>query len=132
MVLFLAHALDEIIRNFCTSFLLKETLDNAKACRLLSKVKFTDPSVQKRASDVDPGIVLKLSYLRKNGKITENQVLKFKRDLLELCVHLAEKSPVKFSFTRNCRCFIAALLIETPDVCQARYGHVLENLLATE
>ena len=138
MVPFLAHALDEIIRNFCTSFLLKETLDNAKTCRLLSKVKFTDPSVQKRASDVDPGIVLKLelSYLRKNGKITENQVLKFKRDitsyLSELCVHLAEKSPVKFSLTRNCRCFIPALLIETPDVCQARYGHVLENLLAAE
>ena len=116
MALFLAYALDEIIRNFYTSFLLKETLDNAKTCRLLSKVKFTDPSVQKR------------SCLRKNGKITENQVLKFKRDitryLSELCVHLAEKSPVKFSLTRNCRYFIPALLIETPDVCQARYGHV--------
>ena len=105
-------------------------MDNAKTCRLLSKVKLTDPSVQKRASDVDPGIVLKLElfYLRKNGKITENQVLKFKRDitsyLSELCVHLAEKSPVKFSLTRNCRCFIPALLIETPDVCQTRYGHV--------
>ena len=136
MVLFLDHALDKIIRNFCTSFLLKETLDNAKTCRLLSKFKLTDPSVQKRASDVDPGIVLKLelSYLRKNGEITGNQVLKFKRDitsyLSELCVHLAEKSPVKFSLTRNCRCFTPALLIETPDVCQARYGHVLENLLA--
>ena len=118
--------------------LLKETLDNAKTCRLLSKVKFTDPSVQKRASDVDPSIVLKLelSYLRKDGKITENQILKFKRDitsyLSELCVHLAGKSPVKFSLTRNCRCFIPALLIETPDVCQARYGHVLENLLTAE
>ena len=33
-------------------------------------------------------------------------------------MHLAEKSPVKFSLTRNCRCFIPALLIETPDVCQ--------------
>ena len=95
MVPFLDHALDEIIRNFCTSFLLKQTLDNVKTCRLLSKVKFTDPPVQKRALDVDPGIVLKLelSCLRKNGKITENQVLKFKRDitsyLSELCVHLA-------------------------------------------
>ena len=70
MVPFLAHALDEIIRNFCTSFLLKETLDNAKTCCLLSKVKFTDPSVQKHASDVDPGIVLKLelTYLRKMVK----------------------------------------------------------------
>ena len=105
-------------------------MDNTKTCRLLSKVKFNDPSVQKRASDVDPGIVpkLELSYLRKNGKITE-KVLKFKRDiasyLSELCVDLPEKSPVKFSLTRNCRCFIPALSIETPDVCQARYGHVL-------
>ena len=135
---FPAHALDEIIRNFRTSFLLKETLDNAKTCCLLSKVKFTDPSVQKRASDVDPGIVLKreLSYLRKNGKITENQVLKFKRDitsyLSELCVHLAEESPAKFSLIINCRCFIPALLIETPDFCQARYDHVLEDILAAE
>ena len=137
MTPFLAHALDEIIRNFRTSFLLKATLDNTKTCRLLSKIKFTDPSVEKRASDVDPGISLKLelSYLRKNGKITE-KVLKFKRDitsyLSELCVDLPEKSPVKFSLTRNCRCFIPALSIETPDVCQARYGHVLENILAAE
>ena len=73
MVPFLAHTLDEVIRKFCTSFLLKETLDNAKTCRLLFKVKFIDPSVQKRASDVDPGIGLKLelSYLRKNCKITK-------------------------------------------------------------
>ena len=28
-------------------------------------------------------------------------------------MHLAEKSPVKFSLTRNCKCFIPALLIET-------------------
>ena len=82
-------------------------MNNAKTCRLLSSVKFTDPSVQKRASDVDAGIVLKLelSYLRKNGKTAKNQVLKFQKDitsyLSELCVHLAEKSPVKFSHTRN-------------------------------
>ena len=47
-------------------------------------------------------------------------------------MHLAEKSPVKFSLTGNCRCFISVLLIETPDICQAKYGYVLETLLAAE
>ena len=65
--------------------------------------------------------------------VTENPVLKFKRDIIsylsELCVQM---SPVKLSLTRNCRFFVSVLLIETPDGCQARYGHVLENLLAAE
>lgn len=138
MVPFLAQSLEEIIRSFASCFILKETLTNANTCLRLSKINFGDVNLQKPAADVDPGIGIKLelSALRKSGAITANQVLNFKRDvtkfLLKMCCHLVEKSPVKVAFVRNTRCFIPALLIESPETSEARYKRVLESLVACQ
>ena len=71
-------------------------------------------------------IKLELSILRKNGKINENQVLNFKRDVVsflsKICTHLDEKS----------RCFIPSLLVENPESSEARLFHVLENLVTAK
>ena len=53
-VLFLAQAIQEIIRLFCSSFLLKETLSKANGCLRLFKLNFNDPFLHKRPGDVDP------------------------------------------------------------------------------
>ena len=94
--------------------------------------------MHKRSDEVDPGIGVKLelSILRKNGKISENQVLNFKRDVVsflsKICTHLAEESPIKLSFPRNSRCFIPSLLFENSESSEARYLHVLENLVTAQ
>ena len=138
MVPFLAQSLEEIIRLFGSAFLLKETLSKVNSCLLLSKVDFTNPTFHKRPVDVDPriGVKLELLHLRNSGKISDNQVLSFKREvssfLSKLCSHLGEKSPIKQSLTRNARCFIPSLLIENPEVCTKRFKRVLENLVSTK
>ena len=65
-------------------FLLKDTLNKANTCLCISKLHFTDRAIQKHGQDVDPGISVKLELadLKKNGKASGNQILKFKRDLL--------------------------------------------------
>ena len=67
-----------------------------------------------------------------NGKINENQVLNFKRDVVsflsKICTYLAEKSPIKLSLPRNCRCFIPSLLVENSESSKARFIYVPENL----
>ena len=131
MLPFLAQAIEEIMRLFGSSFWLKDALRKANTC-------FNDPSLHKRPGDVDPGIGVKLQLLilRKNGKINENQVLNFKRDVVsflsKICTHLAEKSPIKHSLLRNSRCFIPTLLVENPESSEARFLHVLENLVTAQ
>lgn len=138
MVPFLAESLEEIIRSFGSCFLLKETLTNANTILRLSKINFGDASLHKRPVDVDPGIGIKLelSALQRSGVITANQVLNFKRDVVKflskLCSHLAEKSPIKVALVRNARCFIPALLIESPESSETRFGRVLESLVTCQ
>ena len=138
MVSFLAESLEEIIRSFSSSFIFKETLTNVNTCLRLSKLKFVDPNLHKRPVDVDPGIGIKLelSTLQKNGAITADQVLNFKRDVIKflskMCTHLAEKLPIKFTLIRNARCFIPNLLVESPESSEARFIHILENLITTQ
>lgn len=87
--------------------------------------------------DVDPGIVVKheLSVLWKNGKVNKNQMLNFKRDVVcflsKICTHL-EKSPIKLSLPRNYRCIISSLLVENPESSEARFFHVLEDLVTAQ
>ena len=47
MVLILVKSMKEIIRNYASSFLLKETLSNANSCLHLSKIDFKDSAKQK-------------------------------------------------------------------------------------
>ena len=48
-----------------------------------------------------------------------------------LCSRLAEKSPIKFPLTRNSRCFIPSLFVESPDVSEACFNRLLENMVCT-
>ena len=92
---------------------------------------------RKHGQDVDPGISAKLDIadLKKNGKARDNQIFKFNRDtvsfLSTLCAHLAEKSLIKFPMSRNSRCFIPSLLVESPDVSETHFNRLLENIVST-
>ena len=65
---------------------------------------------------------LELADLKKNGKASDNQILKFKKDIVlflsTLCEHLAEKSPIKFRLRKNSLC----LLAESPDVSETCFN----------
>ena len=84
---------------------------------MLSKLHFRDRAMQKHGQDVEHGISAKLEIedLKKIGKATDKQILKFKKDILpflsSLCAHLAEKRPMKLPLTRNLRCFIPSYLL---------------------
>ena len=65
MVPFLAQSIEEIIRNYVSSLLLKETLSNADSWLRLSKIDFKDSVKQKRPVDIElnVGVKLELSHL---------------------------------------------------------------------
>ena len=97
MVPFLAQSIEDIIRSFSLMFLLKDTLNKANTFLRLSKFYFKDRAIQKHGKDVDPGVSMKLEItdLKKNGKGSDKQILKFKRGIVSFlsisCSNLAEK-----------------------------------------
>ena len=84
IVPFLAQSIEDIIRSFSSVLLLKDTLNKANRCLCLSKLYFKDRAIQKHWQDVDPeiSVKLKIADLKKNGKANDNQILKFKRDIV--------------------------------------------------
>ena len=120
VVLILAQSVGEIISNYASSFLLKDTLSNANSCLHLSKIDFKDSAKQKRLinAELNVRVKLELSHLQKNGKFSTNQALRFKRDIVNflytLCSHI-QKSPVKFLPTGNSRSFIPKWLVQSPE-----------------
>ena len=138
MVPFIAQSLEEIIRQFASTFILSEKLKAATSLVSLSKIDFKDGTCHKRAADVSLSIPIKvqLSDLKKRGKISDTQILKFKSDVVSflssLCAHLVEKSPIKYPLTRAARCFIPYLLVEVKKTSENRFTNLLENLLKSE
>ena len=120
VVLILAQSVGEIISNYASSFLLKDTLSNANSCLHLSKIDFKDSAKQKRLinAELNVRVKLELSHLQKNGKFSTNQALRFKRDIVNflytLCSRI-QKSPVKFLPTGNSRSFIPKWLVQSPE-----------------
>ena len=79
---------------------------------------------------------MKLSDLKKSGKISDTKFLKFKSDVVSflsaLCAHLVEESPIKYSLTRNARCFIPSLLVEAPETSEKRFNDLLEAIFTLQ
>ena len=117
MIPFLVQSVEDIICSFSSMFLLKDTLNEANTSQRLSKLHFRDRAIQKYGQDVDSGksVKLELAVLKKNVEASDNQIFKFKRDivsfLLTLCAHLVGKSPIKSHLPRNSRSFIPVYLL---------------------
>ena len=63
----------EDMHSFSLMFLLKDTLNKPNTCLHLSKLHFKDSAIEKHGQDFE-----ELVDLKKNGKASDNQVLKFK------------------------------------------------------
>ena len=137
MVPFIAQSLEEIIRQFTSALILSEKLKAAKSLVSLSKIDFKDGSCHKMAADVSLWIPIKvqLSDLKKRGKISNTQILKFKSDVVSflssLCAHLVAKSPIKYPLTRAAHYFIPYLL-EAKKTSENRFTYLLEILFKSE
>ena len=81
-------------------------------------------SAFKRPENVPVGVAPKLEK-----KITETQVIQFKRDVMSFlstaCAHIAEKSPV--NMVLNARC-LPSTLVESPDQSETRFACMVEVL----
>lgn len=138
MVPFLASSLEDMIRSFASTFLLADKLKEANTCLKLSKINFKDVNLHKRPVDVVLPIPVKvaLSDLKKSGKISSTKALQFRSDVVSflssLCAHMVEKSPIKYSLTRNAASLIPSHIVELLESNEKRFHLLLENLYTSQ
>ena len=108
MAPFIIETLEDLIKTLMKKFIRKDLCD--KSCSEIAKLDFNNVNNQKPAHFVDLGFAVnhEVQLLKSSKKITDSQILKFKKEAVEflatLCTHLMEKSPVKSFFARCLRC----------------------------
>ena len=99
MAPFLTETLEDLIKTLMRKFIHKDLC--GKSCSELAKLDLNDVNNQKPIHLVDLGFVFnhEIQLLKSSIKITDSQVLKFKKEavgfLATLCTHLIEKNSVK-------------------------------------
>ena len=69
-------------------------------------------------------------------KLTDSQEFNFKlgaqQFLMEMCIHLKEKSPLKSVFARCLKCLSPSYMVEYSEACEILFQKLLEKLVSYE
>ena len=122
MAPFFTETLEDLIKTIMRKFICKDLCD--KSCSEMAKLDFNNVKNQKPTHLVDLGFAVnhEILLLKSSKKITDNQILKFKKGavgfLATLCTHLMEKSPVKSFFARCLCCLSPNYIGECSETCE--------------
>ena len=113
-----------------SKFILQEVLDSHPTSSALLKIDLNDVNFRKNVNDVDLGFAVnyELNLLKTSGKVTNTQIVTFKKGavqfLMSLCHHSLEKCPLQSLFTRCMQCLSPPFLAEIPEA-----AHMFEKIL---
>ena len=133
---FLADELERILRHLCSKFIRKNVLIGAQTTLQLLKVKLDDVKNQLPAADIDLGfgIQYELNLLKRAKKVSETQLLSFRREcqqfLVGLCCHMMEKSPLNSIMSRCLRAMSPICMAENPEQAEVYFNTLLRKLVA--
>ena len=129
MVPIIVDRLEEILRSYCSKFILPDTSEKANTTLKLMQLNF----LNKNICHLGYGINEELRKLKSEGKVTDESISKFKRDvrnfLATLCQHVAEKSPLQSYFARCTRALNPINMGETPKSCSNLFDRMLKKLV---
>ena len=130
MATFLTETLEDLMKTLIRKFICKDLHD--KSCSEMAKLDFNDVNNQKPTHLVNLGFAVnyEIQLLKSSKKISDSQILKFKKEamgfLVTLCTNLMEKSPVKSFFARCLCCYIG----ECSETCEKLFDKVLSKLVS--
>ncbi|XP_041376341.1 uncharacterized protein LOC121388878 [Gigantopelta aegis] len=132
---FLSKELEKLMRNLMMRCVKSGILNKADIPSLLLKVDITKSEVLKSYKHVNVGFSAthKLKELIATKTISERQELKFQMECRDMLVKeigkLLEKSPLKYSLTRNVMYLAPGHMVADPEDCRARFSCVLSTLV---
>ena len=108
--------LEEIVRFYCSRFVLPVTMKKANSALKLIKFDFFYENIYWPDVEVRYGIAEELRKLENKGKIKDDPIHKFKREcrsfLATLFKHMVEKSPLQSSFVHFSRALSPVYMAE--------------------
>ena len=134
MAPFLTETLEDLIKTLTRKFIRKDLCD--KSCSEMAKLDFNDVNNQKPTHlvNLDFPVNHEIQLLKSCKKITDSQILKFKKETVgfsaTLCTHLMEKSPVKSFFARCLRGLSPNYIRECSETCEKLLDKVLSKLVS--
>ena len=136
MAPFLAEELEKILRLLCSKFIRKEVLSEAVTTSQLLKVGVDEVKNQLSTDKIEVGFGIRyeLKQLRSRKKITDTQILTFKREccqfLAVLCKHMMENSPLKSFTTRCLRALSPVYMAEFSEEAALHFEKLLMKLVS--
>ena len=136
MVPFLVDTIEEVLRDFCSKFILDDVMKKAEKTLDLVKLDMMNVNIHKPSTDFGFSLRHDMMVLKKSGKVNDTQIFNFKRDvkafLSALCSHIVKKTPVQSHFARCARALNPIHIAEFPDSCQKLFNHILQKLVNTQ
>ena len=121
----LVETLEDLIKTLTGKLIRKDLRD--KSCSEITKLDFNNVNNQKPTHLVYLGFAVNhgIQLLKSSKKITDSQILKFKKEavkfLATLCSHLMKKNPVKSFFARCLESVLSLLRNCLIKFCLRRY-----------
>ena len=130
MVPFLAETLDELIQSLFSKFIPQEVLDSRPTSSALLKIDLNVVNIRKNVNDVDLGFAVnyELDLLKKSGKVTNTQIVTFKKCAVQFLVSL-EKCPLKSQFTKYMQFLSPSFLAESPEAARIMFEKIVRKLV---
>ena len=133
MAPFFTETLEDLIKTLMRKFICKDLCD--KSCSEMANLDFNNVNNQKPTHlvDLDFAVNHEIQLVKSSKKITDSQILKFKKEgvrfLATLCTHLVEKSPVNSFFARCLHCLSPNYIGECSETCEKLFDKVLSELV---
>ena len=89
MVQFLVDTIEEVLRDFCSKFILDDVMKKAEKTLDLAKLDMMNVNIHKPSTDLGFSLRHDMMVLKKSGKVNDTQIFNFKRDVRRSCLHYA-------------------------------------------
>ena len=133
---FLTETLEDLIKSHMRKFICKDLYDShvQKWQNQISTMLMILILKPTHLVDLDFVVNHEIQPLKSSKKITDSQMLKFKKEavgfLATLCTHLMEKNPVKSFFARYFCCVSPIFIGECSETCEKLFDKDLSKLVS--
>ena len=133
LVPFITSELETLLGTLMGKFMKRAVLEGANSAYKIAKLNVLDSATHVAPSEVDIGFAAKttLEKVYKEKKISQLQVLEFRKECESMLAKIQERSPLKYNFARKLGSLDPRVMVSNPDQAIKMFQEVLQRLIET-
>ena len=134
---FITSELETLLWTLMGKFMKRAVLEGANSAYKIAKLNMLDSAthVAPSEADIDFAAKITLEKVYKEKKISQLQVLEFRKEcesmLVTIVVKIQERSPLKYNFARKLASLDPRVMVSNPDQAIKMFQEVLQRLIET-